>query len=80
MRYCERDLQTHAIHGIEQKDAKVLAGCSADAFAFLHSQSIIHRDVKPGTVLIHHEPMATILGDFGVVAACREHQTVVMKG
>ena len=65
MPYYEQDLHKYAKSGVEQKHAKVLAGCLADDLAYLHSQSIIHRDVKPGNLLVQREPMAAILGDFG---------------
>ena len=42
-----------------------MAGCSAYALAYLHSQSIIRPDVKRGNLLIQREPMAATLRDFG---------------
>jgi serine/threonine protein kinase len=40
----------------------------ADALAYLHHRSVVHRDVKPGNILVSSD-MIVKLCDFGL--ACR---------
>jgi serine/threonine protein kinase len=39
----------------------------ADALAYCHENQIIHRDVKPGNIIVEQESLRPILVDFGIV-------------
>ena len=46
-------------------DASTCIANLVGAVAYVHSKDILHRDIKPGNILIQSEPMAAILADFG---------------
>src|SRR4051794_9664590 len=48
-----------------------IAADVADALAVLHARRLVHRDVKPGNILVLERPgaVAAKLADFGIVAA-----------
>ena len=61
----ESDLHHYIGSGIDEKEAQVFAGCLIDAVDYVHARSVIHRDLKPGNILIQRKPMAAVLCDFG---------------
>ncbi|OLT38456.1 hypothetical protein BJF79_26835 [Actinomadura sp. CNU-125] len=42
----------------------------------LHRAGIVHRDLKPANLLVHHDPLAPVIADFGV-SRPQEHTQVV---
>ena len=60
------DLAAAPRAGAEQEVAR--AAQLAEALAWLHSQQLVHRDVKPSNVLLRSDGSA-VLGDFGLVRA-----------
>ena len=52
-------------HGLPADDALRYASDIADAIAAAHEQGIVHRDIKPGNVLITPAGRAKVL-DFGI--------------
>ena len=50
---------------IPEAKAKIIMGQILNAFAYLHSQNIVHRDVKLENVLISAKDMKIKLIDFG---------------
>ena len=61
----ESDLHHYIGSGIDEKEAQTFAGCLIDAVHYLHARSVIHRDIKPGNILIQRKPMVAVLSDFG---------------
>ena len=52
--------------GISQEKARSIVGQMGQALAAAHREHVVHRDVKPGNVLIEEESNLTILTDFGI--------------
>jgi len=52
--------------GVAQETAKSIIGQVSQALAAAHRERIVHRDVKPGNVLIEDESGLAILTDFGI--------------
>ena len=69
----EVDLHHYANNGIDETEAQIFAGCLLDAVHYLHARSVIHRDIKPGNILVQRKPMAAILGDFGAARKLLPH-------
>ena len=61
----ESDLHHYIGSGVDEKEAQSFAGCLIDAVHYVHARSVIHRDIKPGNILIQRKPMAAVLCDFG---------------
>ena len=60
--------------------AVVIGGMVAHALATIHAAGILHRDVKPGNVLVERSPQVrVVLLDFGI-AAIQDHQALTMVG
>jgi serine/threonine-protein kinase len=54
-----------ALRPLPEKDALRIASLLCDAVQYLHSQGVIHRDLKPGNVMICHDRSLRIM-DFGL--------------
>lgn len=61
-----RDLLKASPEGLSLLVALRIAEECADALAYSHAQSIIHRDVKPSNILIEAENQRAKLADFGI--------------
>jgi serine/threonine protein kinase len=57
-------LQAHGV--LSQKEALRLLGQVAEALDYAHAKGVLHRDVKPGNILIAEDGSAS-LSDFGLV-------------
>ena len=51
---------------ITEGSAKLLALGLFSAVDYVHSHAILHRDIKPQNILVQSQPLAAILGDFGL--------------
>ena len=66
-----QDLRSRIRHGDMPLDELAVIGAgSADALAYVHNLGIIHRDIKPGNILIMQpgpgEPLRAKVTDFGI--------------
>jgi serine/threonine protein kinase len=51
---------------LEAERAIEVLGALAAALGAAHDRGVLHRDVRPGNVLIEHRTGRTVLGDFGI--------------
>ncbi|GFG33121.1 hypothetical protein Cfor_03417 [Coptotermes formosanus] len=81
MQLCERTLrqwldirntQEPAVVNVKQSIAifqQIVSGVS-----YIHSQSIVHHDIKPGNIFVNHDLSQVQVGDFGL-ACCLQHSS-----
>jgi tRNA A-37 threonylcarbamoyl transferase component Bud32 len=55
-------------HAFDVPAAIAILAPVASALAAAHARGIIHRDVRPGNVLVEHRTGRAVLGDFGIAA------------
>jgi Protein kinase domain len=55
-------------------DAARIARQVADALGYAHSESIVHRDIKPDNILIDHKTGVVLVTDFGIAKAAQAAQ------
>lgn len=67
---CAALLRDHKRLGVEQAAGIVRDACHGLAYA--HRAGVIHRDVKPGNLLVADETGATKLADFGIAKAAEQ--------
>lgn len=74
-RYCEEQCCS-----IEERVA--LVAKSAEAVAGAHQKGIIHRDIKPGNILIHTEEQQVLpkVIDFGIAKPLANHDNITLTG
>ena len=77
--YCESDLRALIREGdLSAPSAKSLGKQLLSAVRYTHSQSIIHRDIKPHNIFVRRSHLGTLrlfLGDFGLASAIGERST-----
>jgi predicted Ser/Thr protein kinase len=72
MQYVEGASLAHWMSGrgkVAERDARRIIGEVASALAAAHARDLVHRDVKPGNVLIESDSGRAFVADFGVSAA-----------
>ena len=55
--------------------AVALIGQLAGALDYAHAQRVVHRDIKPGNVLLRDAGLAPLLADFGIAKAMDHSST-----
>ncbi len=72
-----RAAQTRGNHSFGVGDALGITLQMADALGYLHTvKGYVHRDVKPGNILLDADRMTAYLSDFGSAAALKGRDTV----
>ena len=67
-----------AMRPLPEKDALRIASLICEALQYLHAHAVIHRDLKPGNVMICQDRTIRIM-DFGI-AASREARKITLHG
>lgn len=63
----------------DDKSIAIIASKTLKAIDFLHSKDIIHRDIKPGNILINNEGNV-MLGDLGIATKFKGENIVGISG
>lgn len=71
MEYIEGESLARAIEldSIDQVDALRIAAQISDGLSYVHSKGIVHRDIKPGNIMISSIDKSARLIDFGIAKA-----------
>ena len=64
---------------LESEQAISIAAQLADALEYAHSQGVIHRDIKPGNVLLTRDGRP-LLSDFGIAKVWADSQSLTRTG
>lgn len=70
-----RDLRLRLGGSVPPQQALMLAIQVADALQHAHERGVIHRDVKPGNVLLHTDGRV-MLADFGIARSVGDHPEI----
>jgi serine/threonine protein kinase len=73
------DLKQRIQAGISESDAVQYARQIASALATVHSVGILHRDLKPGNVMLRDDGSVALI-DFGLAKRMRLHQEMTGSG
>ncbi len=74
-----RDIITHVIEaGVDLTQKTVLFKAVCEAIAYAHAHGVVHRDIKPGNILVNDLHEVKVL-DFGI-ALKEEHQALTQTG
>jgi len=78
--YSASDLLQDNRDGLPLKAALEIVADVAEALEYAHGQQILHRDIKPGNILIDREMGQAKLADFGLARFCRPGEESVLSG
>ena len=73
------DLKQKIEKGVLEKDAVEYAGQIASALANLHAVGILHRDLKPGNIMLREDESIALI-DFGLAKRMRLEQEITGSG
>ncbi|MGI9203031.1 MAG: serine/threonine protein kinase [Woeseiaceae bacterium] len=73
------DLKQRISHGILEKDALAYTRQIAGALSQLHSRGILHRDLKPGNIMVRADDTLALI-DFGLAKRMRLEQEITGNG
>ncbi len=73
------DRLCHKPDGLSEDEAVRIAASLADALAYAHSKGVLHRDVKPGNVMLT-KAGRPVLVDFGLARAVKAHAAHCQSG
>ena len=78
LRGCTLSHLLEASRTLPEKDALKIASLVCEALQYLHGQGVIHRDLKPGNIMICRDRTIRIM-DFGIAAAA-DSKKITLSG